>query len=290
MSGHRGVVDVRWLRANRERRDVILIDVRWSMEPPPGRERYAVGHIEGAHFLDLDTQLSAPVGEGPGRHPLPKAEDFARALASVGVDRHMTVVCYDDRGGAIAARLWWLLRYFGAPVDAVILDGGLQAWSALGEPLSTAAPEARPTVPMSLAPRDWMVVDRQGVRDALEAGALVLDARGRNRYRGEIEPIDPRPGHIPGSLSAPYVENLKASHGPLLPVEALRSRYERLGAVGSGDDRDVICSCGSGVTACHDIWVLHLLGRTNTKLYEGSWSDWSSDPSLPAATGPEPGG
>ena len=130
---------------------------------------------------------------------------------------------------------------------------------------------------------DWVSVQTA-------AGALILDARGRNRYRGEIEPIDPRPGHIPGSLSAPYVENLKASHGPLLPLEALRSRYERLGAVGSGDDRDVICSCGSGVTACHDIWVLHLLGRTNTKLYEGSWSDWSSDPSLPAASGPEPGG
>jgi len=196
------------------------------------------------------------------------------------------VVCYDDRGGAIAARLWWLLRYFGAPVEAVILDGGIQAWTALGEPLSTTSPETRETKPMALSAQEWMVVDRDGVREALGSGALVLDARGRNRYRGEIEPIDPRPGHIPGSVSAPYAANLHASHGPLLPLEELRERYDELDALG---ERDVICSCGSGVTACHDIWTLTLLGRTNVKLYEGSWSDWSSDPTLPAAMGAEPG-
>lgn len=287
MSAHRGVVDAKWLQKNRHRRGVIVIDVRWSMQAPSGRQRYDSGHIEGAHFLDLDTQLSRPASEGPGRHPLPGPELLAQSLAKVGVDRQMTVVCYDDRGGAIAARLWWLLRYYGAPVEAVILDGGIQAWTAVGESLSTRVPDPRPVGPMSLAARDWMVVDRAGVQASLSAGALVLDARGRNRYRGEIEPIDPRPGHIPGSVSAPYVDNLRESHGPLLPTELLRERYEALGALG---DRDVICSCGSGVTACHDIWALHLLGRTSVKLYEGSWSDWSSDDSLPVATGPEPGG
>ena len=290
MSALRGVVDAKWLQAHRHKHDVVVVDVRWSMEPPTGRERYAMGHIEGAHYIDLDTQLSAPVGEGPGRHPLPTPERFAAALASIGVDRHMTVVCYDDRGGAIAARLWWLLRYFGAPVEAVILDGGLQAWTALGEALSSTTPEIAPTEPMSLAPRTWMVVDKEGVQEGITHGALVLDARGRNRYRGEIEPIDPRAGHIPGSVNAPYVGNLKSSHGPLLSLDALRDRYQALGALDSSGERDVICSCGSGVTACHDIWALHLLGRTNTKLYEGSWSDWSSDPTLPAATGPNPDG
>ena len=287
MSVQRGVVSASWLKANRTHRDVVVIDVRWSMEPPSGRERYGAGHIEGARYLDLDTQLSSPVGQGPGRHPLPTAEVFAEALASVGVDRQMTVICYDDRGGAIAARLWWLLRYFGAPVQPAILDGGLQAWAALGEAMSTTAPEVTPTQPMSLSPRTWMVADREEVQRGLQEGSLVLDARGRNRYRGEIEPIDPRPGHIPGAVSAPYADNLRASHGPLLPLERLRERYEKLGALG---DREVICSCGSGVTACHDIWTLNLLGRTHTRLYVGSWSDWSSDESLPAALGPEPGG
>jgi len=287
MSIPRGIVDAKWLRAHRNDRDVTVIDVRWSMQPPTGRERYGSGHIEGAHYLDLDSQLSRPVEEGPGRHPLPTPEALAEALASVGIDRQMTVVCYDDRGGAIAARLWWLLRFYGAPVEAVILDGGVQAWTGLGEALSTTVPEVKRVAPMSLAAREWMVIDRAGVQEALKSGAVVLDARGRNRYRGEIEPIDPRAGHIPGSLNAPYADNLRASHGPLLPLEDLRERYEALGALG---DRDVICSCGSGVTACHDIWALNLLGRTNTKLYEGSWSDWSSDDSLPAATGPEPGG
>jgi thiosulfate/3-mercaptopyruvate sulfurtransferase len=287
MSAHRGIVDAQWLKKHRGDRDVIVVDVRWSMQPPTGRERYESGHIEAAHYLDLDTQLSRPVNEGPGRHPLPGAERLAAALASIGIDRQMTVVCYDDRGGAIAARLWWLLRYYGAPVDAVVLDGGVQAWTALGESLSTTTPDPRRVEPMSLAAREWMVVDRAGVQQALSEGALVLDARGRNRYRGEIEPIDPRPGHIPGSVNAPYGDNLSASHGPLLPLDVLRERYESLGAF---EEQTVICSCGSGVTACHDIWTLNLLGRTSVKLYEGSWSDWSSDDSLPAATGPGPGG
>jgi thiosulfate/3-mercaptopyruvate sulfurtransferase len=284
-STHR--VDVNWLLSHHQDTDVVVVDVRWRMNGPTGHVLYEQGHIPGAQYLDLDSELSESPGDGPGRHPLPTAERFTNALARVGVGpKTGTVVVYDDRGGAIAARLWWLLGYFGFHGHRAILDGGIQAWTRQGNELEAgAAPPCPSARPMTLrGDPDW-VVDHAIVEEALRGDALVLDARSDARYRGEEEPVDARPGHIPGAMSAPYGDNLVAPEGPLRPLENLDVRYE---AIGAFDDVPVIAYCGSGVTACHDIWVLSLLGREDVLLYEGSWSDWASRGELPSGIGPEP--
>ena len=281
------IVDTAWLSAHLSDGGLVVADVRWNMSGPSGRQRYDDGHIPGAHFVDLDTDLSRPAYDGPGRHPLPDAAHFTAVLSRIGLGNGGTLVAYDDRGGAIAARLWWMCRYFGVQARVAILDGGLPAWERAGWALSAVDPGAAGAPPMALSPRPWMVVDRAHVAGALGQGAVVLDARGANRYRGEVEPVDARPGHIPGARSAPYVANLEGAGGALRKGSDLRGQYERHGALNAGE---VIVACGSGVTACHDIWVLTMLGRTDVRLYEGSWSDWSRDEDLPAALGPEPGG
>ncbi len=280
------LVDVDWLAAHAARDDVRIVDCRWSLSGPPAAEAYARGHLPGAAFVDLDLELAAPRGQGPGRHPIPRAEDFARVLARLGVRAETRVVGYDDVGGAIAARLWWLLRHFGHGGGRV-LDGGLQAWTASGRPLDTEAPTIAPAAPLALTAGHAPVVDKRQV-DLLrrDPTARVVDARARERYEGRSEPVDARPGHIPGALAAPFVENLVAPGGRFAPLDALRARYAALGLL---DARAVVCSCGSGVTACHDLLALALLGRDDAALYEGSWSDWAADASLPAATGIEPG-
>jgi thiosulfate/3-mercaptopyruvate sulfurtransferase len=287
LSGRAHIVDSAWLAEHLEDGDLVLADVRWNMSEPSGRERYDEGHIPGAHFVDLDTDLSRPAYDGPGRHPLPDAEHFTEVLSRIGLRNGGTLVAYDDRGGAIAARLWWMCRYFGVQARVAILDGGIGAWERAGWAVSAVDPDAVGAPAMALAARPWMVVDKAHVANALGEGAVVLDARGANRYRGEVEPVDARPGHIPGARSAPYVANLSAAGGALRGLPELRKLFEGHGALG---EAEVIASCGSGVTACHDIWVLTMLGRTSVALYEGSWSDWSRDESLGAALGPEPGG
>ena len=281
------LVDVSWLRAHALDADLVLADVRWNMGEPSGRERYRQGHLPGAHFVDLDADLSRPAYDGPGRHPLPSVEHFARVLSRVGLSAQSTMVCYDDRGGAIAARLWWMCRAVGVPARVCVLSGGLQSWERAGGELSQHVPEPVNAPLMALSEAFSGVVSKTQVSAALRDGALVLDARGGNRYRGELEPVDARPGHIPGAVSAPYVANLVEPGGRLRDLETLRAHYEALGAL---DREQVIVSCGSGVTACHDIWALAMLGRTDAMLYEGSWSDWSRDPELAVAVGPEPGG
>jgi thiosulfate/3-mercaptopyruvate sulfurtransferase len=272
-----------WLAEHLADPRVRIADVRWYLAGKKGADEYARGHVPGAVFVDLDRDLAAP-GSGPGRHPLPSAADFARVLARIGVDRGTIVVAYDDMGGAIAARLWWLLRYFGHGGGRV-LDGGLAAWTAAGGSLTTEIPAIAPAPPLDLAPGGAGVVDKHAVdRLRREASALVLDARARDRFEGRNETIDARPGHIPGARSAPFAENLVAPGGALLPAEALRARYEALGALSA---ETVVCYCGSGVTACHDLLALTLAGRADALLYEGSWSDWSRDAALPAASGEE---
>jgi len=283
-STHR--VDVPWLTNHHQDPGVVVVDVRWRMKGPPGRELFEAGHIPGARYLDLDQDLSSPPDQGPGRHPLPTPERFALSLARVGIGAETTtVIAYDDRGGAIAARLWWLLGYFGFSGDRAILDGGIQAWSGGGFALEVGSPAFDQAPPITLTADTDRVVDYQQVQEVLDAEGVVLDARGGTRYRGEEEPIDPRPGHVPGALSAPYADNLESPGGPLRSLDALDVRYEALGAF---DDVPVVAYCGSGVTACHDIWVLTLLDREDIFLYEGSWSDWSARSELPAGTGPEP--
>lgn len=256
-----------------------LADVRWyAGEPGRGRDEYAAGHLPGAVFLDIDTDLSAP--SGPGRHPLPFPAAFAALMASRGFGDDHLIVAYDDADGIYAARLWWMLRWIGHP-GARLLDGGLRAWRAAGLDLATDRPRPVPEV-MTVRPGPTRVIDRNGLGERL-GSVLLLDAREPDRYTGEQHPVDPLGGHIPTARNAPTSANL-GPEGRFLPPEALARRYRALG-VGEGD---TVASCGSGVTACHDILAMVLAGLPEPILYPGSWSDWCTS-GLPYATGPEPG-
>ncbi len=275
------LVDAGSLAAHLLDRDLRVIDLRWYLGGRSAADEYAKGHIPGAVRIDLDQDLTAR--KGPGRHPIPGGGQLERAMRKAGVDATTRVVVYDDAGGSIAARLWFLLRLFGHARVAV-LDGGLQAWLAAGGALDTATPEP-PEGDFTAAPPDSdAVIDKEGVielRD--ESGALLLDARAPERYRGESEPIDARAGHIPGALSAPWQGNVV--DGRFRSPDELRARFEALGVT---KGREVVAYCGSGVTACHNVLAMNIAGLAPPKLYEGSWSDWSRDDSLPAATGEKP--
>jgi thiosulfate/3-mercaptopyruvate sulfurtransferase len=280
------LVDVAWLAAHLADPNVVVADVRWYLAGKHGADEYARGHIPGAVFVDLDRELARhdPASPGPGRHPIPSAADFSALLARLGVTRDTLVVAYDDAGGAMAARLWWLLRFFGHGGGRV-LDGGIGAWVAAGHALSTEPGTRAPAAPLDLvAGSGARAVDKVEV-DRLRtlSTAVVLDARATERFEGRSEPIDARPGHIPGARSAPFANNLVAPGGAFLPPADLRTRYDALGALQADT---VVCYCGSGVTACHDLLALALAGRDDAILYEGSWSDWARDPALPAALGP----
>ncbi len=260
---------------------VVICDVRWYLaDPRQGQVEYGKGHLPGARFVDLDTDLSGT--EGPGRHPLPPVEDFTRTLGRIGIDPGHTVVAYDSSGGAIAARLWWMLDSIGHR-SAFVLDGGFGAWAGAGLPLTAELPQA--SVADYPAPGGWEgVVDGDEVRSML--GRLpLLDARSEDRYRGENEMADPRAGHIPTALSAFYGINL-ASTGRFLPLDALRQRFEELGV--NQSEAGAITYCGSGVTACHNLLAMRLAGFSGL-LYEGSWSDWSRRPDSLVVTGTDPG-
>jgi thiosulfate/3-mercaptopyruvate sulfurtransferase len=278
------LVDVDWVAAHAADPRVRLVDTRWYLSGRRGAEEYARGHLPGAVYVDLDRELAAPPGAGPGRHPLPSMDVVAALLSRLGANAETRIVAYDDAGGSIAARLWWLLRYFGHGGGRV-LDGGIGAWTASGRALATEVPAIAPAPRLALATGGAAVVDRRAVRELLATnGAVVLDARASERYEGRSEPVDARPGHVPGARSAPFQENLSAPGGRFLPRAALAERYRALGAL---EAKTVVCYCGSGVTACHDLLALALVGREDARLYEGSWSDWAADPSLPAALGPE---
>ena len=279
------LVSVDWLAAHVTDPRVVVVDVRWYLMGKAGVDAYDAGHIPGASFVDLGAELAGDAARGPGRHPLPEPAKFAALLSRLGVTEGSIVVAYDDAGGSIAARVWWLLRYFGHGGGRV-LDGGIGAWIAAGHPLETSRPQRAPAPPLALRPGGAPVVDKADVARLAALGspqALVLDARARERFEGRSEPIDARAGHVPGARSAPFVENLVAPSGVFLPREALAARYRALGAL---DAENVVCYCGSGVTACHDLLALALLGREDVALYEGSWSDWSRDLALPIETGP----
>jgi thiosulfate/3-mercaptopyruvate sulfurtransferase len=263
--------------------EIRVVDVRWYLDAPArGREAYLAGHLPGALFLDVDADLAAPGGArgGPlGRHPWPSAAQVGEVMSRAGIGPGVRVVAYDDASGAIAARLWFLLIAHGHD-DVAVLDGGITRWRAEGRPLTTELPRVAPCS-FTPAPRPGLVLSKQDMLQ-LAPGTPVLDARAGERYRGETEPIDPRAGHIPGARSAPFTENLEG--GVFRSPVQLRERFANLGAV----DQAPIVYCGSGVTACHDLLALRVAGLSG-RLYAGSWSEWSSDPSLPVATGPEPG-
>jgi thiosulfate/3-mercaptopyruvate sulfurtransferase len=269
-------------------RPPVLLDVRWALGDPHGPDQHRDGHLPGAVYVDLDTELAAPLGqEGgahstAGRHPLPAVADLQSAARRWGVSADRPVVLYDATGGLAAARAWWLLRW-GGHRDVRLLDGGLGAWTAAGY-TTLSGDVAEPSA-------GDVVLDggHLPVLDADEAAALartgrLLDARAGERYRGEVEPVDPRAGHVPGAVSAPTGENLDAD-GRFHSPAALRERFAALGADGSVP---VAVYCGSGVTAAHEVAALAVAG-VPAALYPGSWSAWSNDPARPVATGPEAG-
>ncbi len=269
------LVSAGWLAEHLADPDLRVIDFRWYLDGRSGLQAYHAGHIPDAVFVDLEDVTGR---DGPGRHPLPTAEEFEARMRAAGVSRHTRVVVYDDLGGYSAARLWWLLRHFGHAAQAV-LDGGLQAWNS---PLSRDDPRVQPGDFTARVAADD-VVDVEAVRASLGERVLI-DARAPERYRGETEPIDARAGHIPGARSRPWELNLGPDRRFLPPAE-LRRGFAALG-LERGDQ--AICYCGSGVTACHDLLALEVAGLAGGRLYEGSWSDWSSRSDLPAATGPAP--
>jgi len=260
-----------------------LLDVRWRLGGPPGRELYRAGHLPGAVFTDLDRDLAAPPGAG-GRHPVPAASDFQSAMRRVGVSDGRAVIVYDDADSTAAARAWWLLRYFGHPLVRV-LDGGFRAWAAAGRPVASGdSPGDAAAEPgdFTATPGQLVLLDADDAA-VLAAAGVLLDARAAERYRGEVEPVDPVAGHIPGAVSAPTADNVTAD-GTFRSAAELAARFAALGATAG---RPVAAYCGSGVTAAHEVLALTLAGIP-AGLYAGSWSEWITDPSRPVATGPTP--
>ena len=286
-------VSVEWLRAHRA--EVVLVDIRWYIDGRPGRPAYEAGHIPGAVFVDLDAVLSGPHSDGDstGRHPLPTPERFAAGLAAVGIGDGDTVIAYDDAGGVIAARLVWMLRAIGH--DAALLDGGLTAWPV--EDLHSGSPRPRPVA--TFTPVPWpaerlasidevthlsaaLTGDASPKDGASQAGRteVLIDARDRGRFAGGPDPVDPRSGHIPGARNVPTREHLDAA-GLVASPEQLR---ETFAAAGIEAGTLVISSCGSGVTACHNLLALEHAGLGEQRLYVGSFSEWSRDPGKPVET------
>jgi thiosulfate/3-mercaptopyruvate sulfurtransferase len=260
---------------------VRVLDVRWRLDRPDGRDDHRAGHVPGAVYVDLDHELAGHGEPSDGRHPLPSVDALQAAARSWGIDDDSTVVVYDDHGNLAAARAWWLLTYAGV-ADVRVLDGGLQAWTGSDRALETG--DVTPTPgEVTLSYGHLPVVEADDVLDVAASGSL-LDARAPERYRGETEPIDPVAGHIPGAVNTPTGENL-AEDGHFLDPATLRARFI---AAGVDPGRPVATYCGSGVTAAHNIVALTLAGFAPA-LYPGSWSQWSNQPERPVATGTSQG-
>lgn len=274
------IVSSSWLDQHLGAPNLVVCDVRWYIDGRSGEAAFEAGHIPGSVWVDLDRDLAGTKGLGPGRHPLPQPEHFAEALAAKGIGDDTFVVAYDDAGGSIAARLWWMLSVIGG--NAAVLDGGISGWT--GElDIATASSPAN----VSFTPIPWppqRIADVIAVDSARRnAQSVVLDARSKARFLGEPNPIDRRPGHIPGAQSAPWTSNLDPATGLMRSPGELRTRFETMGV---SDSRTVIAHCGSGVTACHNLLALAVAGFPPGRLYPGSWSDWEADPLRPVATGP----
>ncbi|HCS09058.1 MAG TPA: sulfurtransferase [Pseudomonas sp.] len=263
---------------------LIILDCRFALEDPDyGLRSYAEGHIEGAQFADLERDLSGPVTKGvTGRHPLPDPDELIERLRGWGINNDSDVVLYDDGPGAFAARAWWLLAWLGKRDGVFVLDGGLKAWHAAGFPLNLDSVKV-PRGHFDGAPDNQLLIKAQTLQKRLNDPALTLiDARALPRFRGEVEPIDPVAGHIPGAQCAAFNENLDSS-GRFLPVEQLKQRFAE--KLGDRSPDELVAYCGSGVTACHNLFALALAGYPLGKLYAGSWSEWINDPQRGVATG-----
>lgn len=280
------LIDCETLAARLNEADWRIFDCRFDLaDTRRGERAYGEGHIPGSFYAHLDRDLSSPITARSGRHPLPEIADLSAWLGERGVARDTQVITYDDTGGTMAVRLWWLLRWLGHR-QVALLDGGLPAWINAGLPLQTDPPPPSARRVFHAEP-DWpQVVTSDEITDQLDAGGhrlLLLDARTGERYRGEVEPIDPVPGHIPGAVNLPLQDNLN-DDGRFKSPAALRALYEKL--LAGHPPGDVAVMCGSGVTACHNLLAMELAGLKGGRLYAGSWSEWIRDPSRPVATGP----
>lgn len=273
------LVEPSWLaeRLGQGGGNLVVADCRFQLDDPAaGRRAYGEGHIPGAVFFDLEADLSGPVTGRGGRHPLPDLDQLAEKLGKAGISRETMVVCYDDQKGSMAGRLWWLLRYMGAGRVAV-LDGGYSAWLAAGYPTTTEVPRPEPRVFVPAIRHD-MLVSVEEVRAMVREGRGVLvDSRVPERYRGEVEPLDPVAGHIPGAENYPWDGNVDEG-GRFLGKEALRARFAPLQGTGP-----LVFYCGSGVSATANLLALERIGLRGAKLYAGGWSEWCSDPGNPVA-------
>lgn len=273
------LVDVHWLAEHLDHSPLRVVDCRWYLtDAAGGRAAYDEGHIPGAVHVSIDDDLTAD--EGPGRHPMPSRDEIAWRLGALGIGNRNFVVAYDDAGGSVAARLWWMLRSIGHERIGV-LNGGIQAWVESGGALSTEVPVWEPAELEIGEP--YPTIDREALASAL-GSVTVVDARATERYTGRAEPVDAAAGHIPTAVNLAYDHNLD-DRGRFLPAGALQTRYEAAGVTAGSD---TVVYCGSGVTACHDILAMEVAGLGTATLYPGSWSDWSSSGGE-VATGAEPG-
>ncbi len=266
-------VSTAWLAENIENPDLFIADVRWvNGEFEGGLKLYNDGHIPGAVFVDLDTVLSDRSDLSRGRHPLPNPDAFAENLANLGIGNRSFIVAYDDVGGSVASRLWWMMRWVGI-ANIVVLDGGITKWTVEGRKLEKDSSQAieRTNDPIKPQINSAMHVERHELEKKTN-GRLLIDARASERYLGEVEPIDSRAGHIPGAMNIPFAENMTETEPQVFrSSEELRDLYEQAGI---NKNSNVVCYCGSGVTACHNLLALNIAGFTTAKLYPGSWSEW----------------
>ena len=265
--------------------DCTVVDCRFDLSRPgKGRMDWLAGHIPGAFYAHLDDDLAAPIEAHTGRHPLPRTNDFAQYLASIAWTDGKLLVAYDDGSNAISSRLWWLMRYFGQP--AALLDGGLVAWKKAGLPLEEGENGVESAPLEHLVADERMIVSADEILDGLDSPEmLVLDARAPERFSGEIENLDSEAGHIPAALNRPFGDNLD-KEGQFRDSEILKAQFEA--ALSGFAAADVVHSCGSGVTACHNLFAMELAGLGLTRLYPGSWSEWIRDPERPLETGKTP--
>lgn len=263
--------------------DVLLVDTSFELSDPAAGERgFAQGHLPGAHYLHLERELSGPKtdadGRFHGRHPLPERAAFARRMAGLGLRAGRQLVAYDGQGGMYAARLWWMLRWIGH-ADVAVLDGGTGAWIAAGGLLSQQPPAQEPASDFQAGAPRVEQLDADVLQQQL--GRLrLIDARAPERYRGEVEPLDRVAGHIPGASNRLFKNNLQED-GRFKPAEQLRAEFSAL--LAPFTPQQVVHQCGSGVTACHNLLAMEHAGLTGSRLYPGSWSEWSADPARPVA-------
>ncbi len=272
------------LYARLEQPDLLILDCRFALDDPAyGQRSYDQGHIAGAQFADLERDLSGPISKGvTGRHPLPQAAALLERLRQWGLNNASEVVLYDDGPGAFAARAWWLLAWLGKREGVYLLDGGLQAWREAGLQL-TQTPSSAPPGDFQGQADAGLLVSASQLQQRLHSPELtLLDARALPRFRGEVEPLDPVAGHIPGAQCAAFTDNLDST-GRFLPAEQLRQRFAA--QLKQRPASELVAYCGSGVTACHNLFALCLAGYPLAPLYAGSWSEWITDPSRPVATG-----